>query len=279
MTMQLYHIVSEAISKEITLSYSTSFSLGIKAMKKKYHAPIYGIYGFVRLADEIVDTFHDYPKEKLLQQFKEQTWQAIREGISTNPVLHSFQRVVNTYNIDHELVEAFLYSMEMDLQQKSHTPNSLSKYIYGSAMVVGLMCLRVFYPNDNIQYNNLQPAAIKLGEAFQKVNFLRDIGNDLNGLGRSYFPGVDFNHFSQQEKDAIINSIKADFEEAYKGVKLLHRDVQLGVYLAYNYYLELLRKIEHTKPERILETRLRVPTLKKLAIALNSWMFYKLNWV
>jgi phytoene/squalene synthetase len=253
--------------------------MGIKAMKKKYHKPIYAIYGFVRLADEIVDTFHDYPKEKLFQQFKEQTWQAIREGISTNPIIHNFQRVVNTYNIDHKLIEAFLYSMEMDLKQTTYTQQTISQYIYGSAKVVGLMCLRIFYPNDNVQYQNLTPAALRLGEAFQKVNFLRDIGNDFTGLGRTYFPNVDFKHFTQKDKDAIISSIKSDFEEAYKGVKLLHRDVQLGVYLAYKYYLELLKKIEHTKPEEILNNRMSVTSNKKLTIAFNSWIHYKLNWV
>ena len=279
MSMQLYHSVCSSISKQITLSYSTSFSLGIKAMDKKYHEPIYCIYGFVRLADEIVDTFHEYPKEALFQQYKEQTWQAIREGISTNPVLHSFQAIVNKYHIDQELIEAFLHSMEMDLKQKTHTNQSISEYIYGSAKVVGMMCLRIFYANDDNQYNALKPAALKMGEAFQKVNFLRDIGNDFNDMGRTYFPDVDFNNFTQKDKEKIITSIRDDFEEAYKGVKLLHRDVQLGVYLAYNYYLELLRKIEQTKPEMLIHKRLSVAGKRKFTIAFNSWMRYKLNMV
>lgn len=279
MSMQLYSSVSNHISRYITESYSTSFTFGIKALGKKYHQPIYSIYGFVRLADEIVDTFHNYPQSLLLQQFVQQTWQAINEKISTNPVLQSFQEVVNEYHIDHELIKAFLHSMEMDLHYKSHDPQTIHEYIYGSAMVVGLMCLRVFYPNDDTMYQKLKPAALKLGEAFQKVNFLRDIGSDYKQLGRTYFPEIDFNNFSRSDLNKVIASIEADFKEAHKGIQLLHDDVRLGVFVAYCYYQELLKKIRKTNPDIIFAQRIRVNNLHKLSIALTSWMSYKLKLV
>ncbi|MFN3135048.1 MAG: phytoene/squalene synthase family protein [Candidatus Kryptonium sp.] len=277
MSLDLYNKVSAKISKTVTQSYSTSFSLGIRFLNKKYREAIYSIYGFVRIADEIVDTFHQYPKEKLLQEFKEQTWKAIKDGISTNPILHSFQRVVNTYKIPKELIEAFFNSMEMDLKIKSHNEETFRNYVYGSAMVVGLMCLKVFYPNDNHKYEKLKYAAMKLGEAFQKVNFLRDIGNDFNHLGRIYFPEIDFNNFSQKDKEIIISSIKRDFKDAYDGIQLLHKDVKLAVLLIYEYYLELLRKIEKTEPKKITETRIRVSNLKKFFITIKACLHYRLK--
>jgi phytoene/squalene synthetase len=274
---QLFDKISAACSKSITTTYSTSFSLGIKFLGRHMHAPIYAIYGFVRLADEIVDTFHEYDKAALLGELRNETWKAIERGISTNPVLQSFQTVVHKYGIDREHIECFLDSMEADLGVSSHTRDSYDKYILGSAEVVGLMCLRVFTEGNTKLYEDLKPAAMKLGAAFQKVNFLRDINADYNQLGRTYFPGVNFRHFSAWEKQQIQQEIEADFAEALAGIRKLPASSRGGVYLAYYYYRELFNKITKVAPEKIMNTRVRIPDHKKLALMFQSAVRLQLN--
>lgn len=256
-------------------NYSTSFSFGIKLFKRKYRPAIYAIYGFVRFADEIVDTFHDQNKKELLDNLREDTWQAIETGFSSNPILHSFQKVVNDCHIDREYIEAFLHSMEMDLSYKTYTAEEIKEYIYGSAEVVGLMCLRVFYKDNEKDFNELIYPARKLGEAFQKVNFLRDISADYLGKGRIYFPGVQFEHFTDEQKKAIEDDIGFDFSEAKKGIRKLNPDVRMGVFLAYTYYLELLEKIRKTTPQEILRKRYRVSDFTKAILLVNAWGRYK----
>ncbi|WP_420576135.1 phytoene/squalene synthase family protein [Ekhidna sp.] len=275
----LYTQTAFDCSKLITQTYSTSFSLGIRTLNKKYHAPIYAIYGFVRYADEIVDTFHDHDKGKLLIRFKKDTYQAIEEGISLNPVLHSLQQVVNQYSIDLDLIEAFLVSMEMDLSKKDYDDPEYKKYIYGSAEVVGLMCLKVFCDGDQEEYEELLTPAKHLGSAFQKVNFLRDIKSDYDERGRVYFPGVDFNRFTEDEKKHIEADIKEEFQKALVGIKKLPRGVRAGVYLAYIYYTVLFKKITRLSPERIKSERIRVPNFKKLLLLIKSYFLHKLNFI
>ncbi|MCC5919099.1 MAG: phytoene/squalene synthase family protein [Cyclobacteriaceae bacterium] len=253
-------------SKLITQRYSTSFSLGIKTLDSSLHMPIYAIYGFVRYADEIVDTFHDHDKKMLLDRFKKDTYQAIEEKISLNPVLHSFQDVVNEYKIEKELIEAFLYSMEMDLHPVDYTEENYKRYIYGSAEVVGLMCLRVFCAGDETQYQQLKDPACALGSAFQKVNFLRDIKSDYEDRGRVYFPGVDYNQFDTQAKIAIEADIQNDFDHALEGIKQLPANAKSGVYLAYVYYLNLFKKIKNSPAELIQRERVRIPDARKLLL-------------
>jgi phytoene synthase len=231
----LFDNLSASCSKKTTELYSTSFSLGIHFLKPDFHEPIHGIYGFVRLADEIVDSFHDYDKEFLMDKMRNDTVEAIRDGISINPILNSFQKVVRDYHIEWDLIDTFLKSMEMDLMKTVHTHDSYETYILGSAEVVGLMCLRVFTEGDDAIYNDLKPYAMKLGSAFQKVNFLRDLQADYQLLGRTYFPGVNFEHFSRQEKENIQNEIEADFKQALIGIKRLPSGARRGVYLAYYY--------------------------------------------
>ena len=269
--MQLFDQTTFECSKLITQRYSTSFTLGIKTLDKKFHYPIYGIYGFVRYADEIVDTFHDQDKAALLARFKKDTYQAISEGISLNPVLHSFQIVVNQYGLDHALIEAFLHSMEMDLEETEYNQSDYEEYIYGSAEVIGLMCLKVFCNGDDSTYQSLLPSAKSLGSAFQKVNFLRDIKSDFEDRGRVYFPGVDFNAFSKSSKEQIENDIQKDFDEALVGIRKLPSGARKGVYLAYRYYLKLFRKIKHCPASKIQEERIRVPNSKKMAILLSTY--------
>lgn len=276
---ELYKKNAFECSRLTTRNYSTSFSFGIRLFKKKYRMPIYGIYGFVRFADEIVDSFHDFDKKQLLDEFKHHTWLAIQRGISTNPVLHSFQHVVNTYGIDTELIEAFLQSMEMDLTKTNYSPAEFKKYVYGSAEVVGLMCLQIFYANDRQTYQKLVLPAKKLGEAFQKINFLRDIKDDFLAKGRLYFPKIDFENFSQTQKKAIEQDIRADFQEALKGIKQLKKDVRLGIFLAYNYYLKLLYKIEQTSPQKLLQQRYRISNFRKGLILIASFLRHKINWL
>jgi phytoene/squalene synthetase len=244
MTKQLYDISSQVCSKVITNQYSTSFSMGIRTLHKKFRMPIYSIYGFVRLADEIVDTFHDYDKKTLLDSFKLDTYLAIEKKISLNPILNAFQLVVNQYNIEKELIDAFLLSMEMDLSENEHNHATYSKYIYGSAEVVGLMCLRVFVEGNGKLYDELREPARRLGAAFQKVNFLRDIQSDYQERGRVYFPGIDFEHFRNNEKNLIEQDIQEDFISAYEGIVKLPKGSRKGVYLAYIYYLKLFHKIK-----------------------------------
>jgi 15-cis-phytoene synthase len=246
-----------------TRIYSTSFSLGVRLLDKQYRDHIYSIYGFVRYADEIVDTFLEHDRAALLSEFRSDTWKAIERRISLNPILDSFQHTVNECRIDHTLITAFLDSMEMDLHYKTYTRDDLEKYIYGSAEVVGLMCLRVFYVNEDEVYNELKYPARKLGEAFQKVNFLRDAQDDYQNKGRVYFKNIDFENFTSESKRMIEEEIQNDFDEAFKGIVRLKRSVRLGVYLAYRYYLNLFHKIKFAHPESILKERYRVSTPQK----------------
>lgn len=274
---ELFNQTTFECSKLITNRYSTSFSLGIKSLNKKYHYPIYAIYGFVRYADEIVDTFHNMDKSKLLTDFKKQTYEAIEQQISLNPVLHCFQMVVNEYQIDHKLIEAFLHSMEMDLLDIDYQQDLYEEYIYGSAEVVGLMCLKIFCEGDEQKYQELLPPAKSLGSAFQKVNFLRDIKSDYYERGRVYFPGIDFNDFSVSHKEKIEADIQADFDAAYQGIIKLPKEARWGVYLAYTYYLKLFDKIKRVPPKKILEERVRVADSKKLFLLLGSYVRHQLN--
>jgi len=274
---ELFNQTTFECSKLITNRYSTSFSLGIKSLDKKFHYPIYAIYGFVRYADEIVDTFHEKDKASLLQDFKIQTYEAIEKQISLNPVLHCFQMVVNEYQIDHALIEAFLHSMEMDLLDIDYSQDKYEEYIYGSAEVVGLMCLKIFCEGDEEEYQRLLPSAKSLGSAFQKVNFLRDIKSDYYERGRVYFPGVDFNDFSVSHKEKIELDIQKDFDHAYEGIVKLPKGARWGVYLAYTYYLKLFDKIKRFPPNKILEERVRVPDSKKLFLLLGSYVKHQFN--
>jgi phytoene/squalene synthetase len=273
----IYDKISFKISKQVTNAYSTSFSLGIYMLNKKIHDPIYGIYGFVRLADEIVDTFHDYNKKDLLEEFRKDTYKAIEQKISLNPVLQAFQMAVNEFSIERELIDAFLYSMEMDLDQKEHDQESFEKYILGSAEVVGLMCLRVFCQGDEEQYQSLKPSAMKLGAAFQKINFLRDLKADFKEMGRSYFPGIDINTFTEESKRAIEADIDKDFKEAYIGIKQLPSNARFGVYTAYVYYYALFRKIQATPSSTILSERIRIPNNKKYQLLVGSYIKHSFN--
>ncbi len=273
----IYDDVSALTSKATTRAYSTSFSLRIYFLDSKIHKPIYNIYGFVRLADEIVDSFHGYDKAYLMQKFREDTVEALKLKISLNPILNSFQETVHTYNIEWELIDTFLKSMEMDLMQKEYTADSYNQYILGSAEVVGLMCLRVFTQKNNIQYQELKPYAMKLGAAFQKVNFLRDLKADYQVLGRTYFPGVNFNTFSFQEKEKIQNEIEADFDAALIGIKKLPLEARRGVYLAYFYYKKLFLRIKETPAEKIMNSRIRIPDLNKIGLMFNSLIRHQFN--
>ena len=274
---QLFDKVSRQTSKTITKTYSTSFSLGIYCLDKKFHEPIYGIYGFVRLADEIVDSFHGFQKEKLLADFKRQTYEAIDEGISLNPVLNSFQEVVNNYHIDRELIETFLQSMEADLTQTVHDAQSIKTYILGSAEVVGLMCLRVFTEGNNEQYQELKESAMRLGAAFQKINFLRDLKADYKDLGRTYFPDINVSQFSNEDKLRIEAEIEEDFDEALKGIKRLPKGSVFGVYTAYMYYRTLFQKIRTLPSDKILTERIRIPNNMKIGLLLQSYFKNRLN--
>jgi phytoene/squalene synthetase len=277
--MELFDLTTFKCSKLITEHYSTSFTLGIKTLHKRFHFPVYAIYGFVRYADEIVDTFHNHHKQSLLQRFKEETYRSIEEKISLNPVLHSFQLVVNQYKIEKELIEAFLKSMEMDLYIHTYNDSRYKEYIYGSAEVVGLMCLRVFCEGDDNQYQKLKEPARRLGSAFQKVNFLRDIKADYTERGRVYFPGIDFNAFSAQSKSFIENDIQEDFDAAYQGILQLPAGAKLGVYLAYIYYLNLFKKIKNCSAETIAHQRIRIPDPKKFALLIGTHFRARFNYL
>ena len=275
--MDLFSETTLECSKLITQRYSTSFTLGIKTLDKRFHLPIYAIYGFVRYADEIVDTFHNHDKKDLLDRFEADTYKAIEEKISLNPVLHSFQLVVNQYKIPHHLIDAFLYSMRMDLDNDTYNQAGYEKYIYGSAEVVGLMCLRVFCEGDSKEYNKLEPPAKKLGAAFQKVNFLRDLRSDFNDRGRVYFPGVNFEQFTEEDKATIEADIAADFDAALEGIKQLPKGAKAGVYLAYIYYLQLFKKIKNLPCTRIMSERVRVPDMKKMLLLSKTLLLDRLN--
>ena len=272
----LYDQTCRECASLITRRYSTSFSMGIRAFGRSLRPPIYAIYGYVRFADEIVDTFHDQDQAALLERFRTETWQAIDEGISLNPVLHAFQEVVNTYHMDRHLIDAFLDSMAMDLDQDRHGRKSFNEYIYGSAEVVGLMCLQVFAEGDRSKYEALKPFAMKLGSAFQKVNFLRDLKDDYQILGRTYFPNIDLCVFNNCSKCQIEKEIEAEFKEAFQGIKMLPPSSRFGVFLAYKYYLSLFKKIKSTSAERIIKERIRIPNSKKLTLMLSSYVQYKI---
>ncbi len=261
----------------VTNSYSTSFSLGIRFLHVHFREPIYGIYGFVRFADEIVDTFHEYDKKALLDEFRKDTFLAISRGISLNPVLNSFQKVVNDYKIDHTLIDTFLKSMEMDLDKKAYDVNGYKEYILGSAEVVGLMCLKVFVKADEKMYRELTPYAMALGSAFQKINFLRDLHADYLGMGRVYFPNVELTELDPETKAALEDDIEIDFNKGLEGIKLLPKDSRFGVYVAYIYYRKLFNKIKSLHPERILEERIRIPNSQKMALFASSYVRHSLN--
>ena len=275
--MDLYTRTSYKLSKTITRDYSTSFSLGIHMLDKRFHDAIYAIYGFVRLADEIVDTFHDHDKKALLSRFKEDTYRALDERLSTNMVLHSFQHVVNEYKISRSYIDAFLHSMEMDLDPVLYTDDKYNEYIYGSAEVVGLMCLRVFCNQDVGLFESLVPPARKLGAAFQKVNFLRDIKSDYEERGRVYFPGVDFTTFNDDDKRKIEKDILEDFNASVEGIKNLPKGAGLGVKVAYKYYLALFDKIKSLPPEKLKTERIRIPNSKKMILLAKTWLTGSLN--
>jgi phytoene synthase len=268
--MELFHTVSEKCSRMVTEKYSTSFSSAIRLLHRDLRTPIFNIYGFVRFADEIVDTFHDYDKKALLEQFRKETYEAIDRRISCNPILNSFQATVNKYHIGSDLIEAFFQSMAMDLCKQEFQREEFNEYIYGSAEVVGLMCLYVFCEGRKDTYEQLKSSARSLGAAFQKVNFLRDIRTDYLGLSRVYFPGCDFNNFTSKEKEEIERDIHNDFHEAYMGLAKLPSKARFGVYVAYKYYLSLFKKIKKMKPALVLEQRIRIHNYSKLMIILRA---------
>lgn len=270
--LSLYHDFSENSSKKITHLYSTSFTLGIRMLDKKFHNHIYNIYGLVRLADEIVDTFHDHDKKQLIEEFEKETFLAIERGLSTNPIIHAYQLTANTFQIDNELLRAFFASMKMDLYQIDYDATNYEEYIYGSAEVVGLMCLQVFTEGDKAQYEKLKFGAKALGAAFQKVNFLRDMQADYEERGRTYFPGVDFVNFSTAQKDKIELDILSDFNTAKLAILELPKSSRVGVYLAYKYYLKLFKKIQNAPAEAILKQRFRVPDFEKFYVLGNTYL-------
>lgn len=274
---ELFDMISKKSSKMTTVAYSTSFSMGIRFFSKRFHDPIYAIYGFVRFADEIVDTFHDYDKEKLLENFTRDTYAAIDDKISLNPILNNFQWAVNKYKIEKELIDTFLRSMEMDLHKEEYDRQGYEEYILGSAEVVGLMCLRVFCEGDEEKYRELKPSAMRLGAAFQKINFLRDLSHDYHGLGRSYFPGIEIEEFDQQTKSKIEQEIEADFKAGLEGIRLLPDGARFGVYVAYVYFYSLFKKIRKYPAERLLKERVRIPNNKKYALLVSSYIEEKLN--
>ena len=277
---QLFDSISSESSKIITKKYSTSFSIAVNLLSPNIREAIYNIYGFVRVADEIVDSFEEYPKEELLDRFEQEYRYSLKVGISTNPVINAFQGTVSKYNIDYALVESFLKSMRTDLEKQNYNnQKEIDDYIYGSADVVGLMCLKVFVQGDDEKYNNLKEAAMKLGSAFQKVNFLRDLNEDFENLNRSYFPNINPNNFTEADKSRVLLEINNDFEEAYKGIVKLPKEAKLAVYVAYKYYFNLLYKIERTPSKTLKEKRIRVSNPKKMALLVESYFNFKLNLV
>ncbi|MEO3405678.1 phytoene/squalene synthase family protein [Mucilaginibacter sp. CAU 1740] len=272
-----FDTLSATCSRETTRLYSTSFSLGIFFFKKEVRRPIHAIYGFVRLADEIVDSFHDYPKSLMLAELKSDTFKAIERGISINPVINSFQQVVNQFGIKHQLIIQFLNSMEMDLKDQAYTSEKYDEYIMGSAQVVGLMCLHVFTNGNWEEFERLKIPAMKLGAAFQKVNFLRDVNADYRELNRTYFPDVDLSAFSDENKRAIEEDILKELNEALNGIRQLPRSCRKGVYLAYVYYKQLFRKIAKVPAEKVMSERIRVSNGHKFYLMFDSLIRYKLN--
>lgn len=274
---ELFDMISRKSSKMTTIAYSTSFSMGIRFFSRRFHDPIYGIYGFVRFADEIVDSFHGYDKQKLLNRFEQDTYEAIDEKISLNPILNNFQYVVNKYRIERELIDLFLRSMRMDLQNVVYDQQGYEEYILGSAEVVGLMCLRVFTEGNSDQYDKLKRPAMKLGSAFQKINFLRDLKADVKGLGRTYFPGVEMSKFNDDIKKEIERDIEKDFSDGLNGIRQLPRGARFGVYMAFVYFHTLLRKIEKTPAEILVNERIRVSNGMKYWLLMTSYLKHLLN--
>ena len=273
----LYDRVCYECSVQTTKAYSTSFSLGIRFLGKPLRRPVYAIYGFVRFADEIVDSFHDHDKKDLFERFKADTYAAIDEGISLNPILHAFQRVFHQYQIDREHVDLFLRSMEWDLKQNDYDRQGFEDYVVGSAEVVGLMCLRVFVDGDDTRYQELLPSASRLGAAFQKINFLLDLKDDFEEKGRTYFPGLDMTQFTETTKKSIESEIESDFKAAHIGILQLPRSSRLGVHVAYIYYLRLFEKIRQLPSERIMEERIRIPNGRKLTLLFSSYVRHQFN--
>lgn len=272
-----FHKLSNECSRLTTGLYSTSFSTAISILHKDLRAPIHNVYGFVRLADEIVDSFHEYDKAVLLAEFKEATYEAIERRISLNPILQSFQLTVNEFEIDHALIESFFRSMESDLHQQNYARQQYEEYIYGSAEVVGLMCLQIFCEKDPEKFAALKPAAQALGAAFQKVNFLRDLKADVEQLNRNYFPGADFGNFTTSMKTKIEEEIEEDFRAAYKGILQLPAKARFGVYVAYKYYYSLFKKIKRARPARLLHERIRIPNHSKFLILMRAGLRSQLN--
>ncbi|UFH32368.1 phytoene/squalene synthase family protein [Chryseobacterium sp. C-71] len=276
---KLFDDLSYKISKQTTKQYSTSFSLGILALSPKIRNSIYAIYGYVRLADEIVDSFHDFDRSTLLARFRDQTNQALEEKISLNPILQCFQETIHRYEIDIKLIDQFLNSMEMDLQKIDYNSDLYKQYILGSAEVVGLMCLHIFVDGNKEQYEILKPSAMKLGSAFQKVNFLRDLKDDYQVLGRTYFPNVDITYFDNTVKEHIENDIQQEFKEALEGIKNLPNSARFGVYLAYRYYISLFRKIKRTPAKKIINQRIRISNGRKFSLMMSSYVQYKMSYL
>jgi phytoene synthase len=278
---ELFDTVSNDCSKLVTEKYSTSFSMAVNMLSPKIRTDIYNIYGFVRFADEIVDTFHDYDKELLMQHFERDYYFAKEHGISLNPILNSFQQTVNRYHIPDEMIQAFLKSMKADLYKTEYTTKEeYDEYIYGSADVVGLMCLKVFVNGDDAMYNRLKDAAMRLGSAFQKVNFLRDLKDDFEVLNRSYFPNIDLGKLDTASKRLIIEEIEADFDFAFKnGVLKLPVEAKFGVYMAYRYYRRLLTKLNNIPSEKIMDTRIRISDPMKINLLARSYVKYKLKMI
>ncbi|MFQ3341367.1 MAG: phytoene synthase [Flavobacteriaceae bacterium] len=275
---KLFDAVSQDCSRLVTNAYSTSFSLATKMLDVSIRSHIYNIYGFVRFTDEIVDSFHGHNKKELLDTFEVDLYKSIYNKISLNPILNSFQLTVNTFKIDHELIKSFMKSMRLDLEKRVYeTQVEYEEYIYGSADVVGLMCLKVFVKGNKVNYDNLKIPAMALGSAFQKVNFLRDLRNDIQDLKRTYFPNVDFKNFDEKAKFAIINEIEVDFKVALYGILKLPIEARFGVYTAYKYYSKLLYKLKKTPSMNIQNTRIRVPNYQKIIVFSNSYLKYRLN--
>jgi len=267
--------VSIKCSKIVTKHYSTSFSLAVKMLDKSIRNAIYSIYGFVRFSDEIVDSFHEYDKEALINDFEKDYYRALESRISLNPILNSFQHTVKEYEIDNDLIQAFLTSMKLDLKKSEYTDTEYNEYIYGSADVVGLMCLKVFVKGNQEEYDSLEESAMKLGSAFQKVNFLRDLKDDYEELNRSYFPNIDVKNLNNESKKMIIQEIEEDFKNALIGIKKLPKDAKFGVYTAYIYYLSLLKKLKRTPAEEIIKTRIRISNTFKILLLIKSFVTYK----
>ncbi|WP_298147775.1 phytoene/squalene synthase family protein [Flavobacterium sp.] len=274
----LFDQVSGSCSKKVTTAYSTSFSAAVKMLDKSIRQDIYNIYGFVRLADEIVDTFHDYDKKTLFERFETDLENALTDKISLNPILNAFQYTVHKYDIPRELIDAFMYSMRLDLHKTVYsTPEELAQYVYGSADVVGLMCLKVFVKGNQAQYDALKVPAMKLGSAFQKVNFLRDLKADFEQLSRTYFPNADLANLDENSKRAIVKEIEAEFREAFDGILLLPDAAKFGVYTAFVYYQKLLKKLKSTPSEKIKSARIRVNDYQKLQLFARCYVSYRLN--